>query len=160
MEAKWNPLAASARIHNPKHSGSPFDVTHFHCSYSADSPIRASVFTSSVRPEPALHATFTAHSRTVTGVLDTGSDRSMIARHLVADEMIQQCSAVVHGVGGRNLTPVGCADVTVVLHGVTLEIANCLVLDSATAVADLTVGCDVLERHGLCLDLTRRSVTG
>ena len=41
MEAKWKPLAASARSHNPKHSASPFDVTHFRCSYSADSPIGA-----------------------------------------------------------------------------------------------------------------------
>lgn len=84
----------------------------------------------------------------------------MISRHLVADDVIQPCSEVVHAVGGRELTPVGCADVTAVLHGVPLKLANCLVLDSATAVTDLIVGCDVLERHGLCLDLTRRSVTG
>ena len=39
--SKRKPLAASAGSHNPKHSASPFDVTHFRRSYSADSPIWA-----------------------------------------------------------------------------------------------------------------------
>ena len=43
LDANWKPLAVSACSHNPKHSASPFDATHFHCSYSADSPIRAHV---------------------------------------------------------------------------------------------------------------------
>ena len=118
------------------------------------------VFTSSVRPEPALHATFVVGSQNVTGVLDTGSDRSMIARHLVPDNVIQPCSDVIHAIGGRSLYPVGCADITVVLHGVSLQLVNCLVLDSNRAVSDLIIGCDALERHGLCIDVARRAVTG
>ena len=118
------------------------------------------VFASSVRPEPALHAAFAVGSQTVTGVLDTGSGRSMIARHLVMDNLIRPSSEVIHSIGGRELYPVGCADVAVVLHGVSLELTNCLVLDSDMAVVALVVGCDALERHELCLDFTRRSVTG
>ena len=118
------------------------------------------VFTSSVRPQPALHAEFAVNSRHVTGVLDTGSDRSMIARHLVDDNTVRPCSAAVHAICGREMHPVGCVDVTVVLHGVPLELENCLVLDSGLAVVDLVIGCDALERHGLRLDVTRRSVTG
>ena len=103
---------------------------------------------------------FAVGSPTVTGVLDTDSGRSMIARHLVMDNLIRPSSEVIHSIGGRELYPVGCADVTVVLHGVSLELTNCLVLDSDMAVVALVVGCDALERHELFLDFTRRSVTG
>ena len=117
------------------------------------------VFASSVRPEPALHVAFAVGSPTVTGVLDTSSGRSMIARHLVMDILIRPSSEVIHSIRGRELYPVVCADVTVVLHGVSLELTNCLVLDSDMAVVAL-VGCDALERHELFRDFTRRSVTG
>lgn len=118
------------------------------------------VFASSVRPAPALHAVFTVGSQEVSGVLDTGSDRSMIARRLVNDDAIRTCSEVIHTIGGRKLCPLGSADVTVVLHGVPLGLVNCLVLDTDLAAADLIIGCDALERHGLCLDVARRSITG
>ena len=96
----------------------------------------------------------------MTGVIDTGSDRSMIARHLVDDAVIRPCSEVVHAIGGRTLHPVGRAEVSVVLHGVPLQLTDCLVLDSDRAVTDLIIGCDALERHRLCIDVSRRAVTG
>ena len=84
----------------------------------------------------------------------------MIARHLVDDAVIRPCSEVVDAIGGRTLHPVGRTDVSAVLHGVPLQLADCLVLDSDRAVTDLIIGCDALEQHGLCIDVSRQAVTG
>ena len=119
------------------------------------------VFASALEPEPILRTRVMIAGRAAEVIIDSGSSRTLVANHLVSDSIVsKRGTGRVRAIGGRVVEPLGIATVDLDLHGVGLELTDCLVLSDAESPVDVIIGRDTLERLGLCIDVARRSVSG
>ena len=131
---------------------------------SSDAPADPEVepgFTAVLEAEPILRTRAKVSGRSADVIIDSGSSRTLIAEHLVADSVqISKGTSRIRAIGGCLVEPLGIADAELDLHGVSLELTGCLVLKDAESPADVILGRDTLERLSLCIDIASRYVSG
>lgn len=119
----------------------------------------AEVLVSAVPSRPIVRASVRVGDRQLTAVLDTGAGQSIIGSRFVDTENIVPCDEVIQSVGNHVTQTLGKTTVCVNMHGVNLELTDCLVLHDQESPITLIIGRDAMEKYGLCLNLESNSVS-
>ena len=129
--------------------------------FSHDSLEAAEVFASAVESQPILRTRVLVAGRPAEAIVDSGSSRTLVADNLVPRGSIDvDGTCLVRAIGNREIKPLGTGAVEVDIHGVKLQLSDCLVLKKTDLPTDVVIGRDSLERLALCVDVPRRSLSG